>query len=100
MSHRYFDTTENAQLRAKIDRAKSQLPLPKLMRQLNYPDKHIEKSSVCPFHEDTHPSFSVFQSNNGKGWQWKCHAGCGYGDEIAFLVKHFGISRREAIRRY
>jgi hypothetical protein len=39
-------------------------------------------------------------SSNGNGWQWKCQVGCGHGDEIAFLVKHFDISRREAINRY
>src|SRR5262245_1115690 len=100
MSHRQFDTTENGELRAKIDDAKQQLPLPKLMRELNYEEKHIRKSAVCPFHKDEHPSFSVFQSKNGKGWQWKCFSACGYGDEIAFLVKHFDTPRREAIRCY
>jgi hypothetical protein len=100
MSHHYFDSTEKPELRAKIDQAKSILSLPKLMRQLSYEEKHIRTSAVCPFHSDEHPSFSVFQSKNGKGWQWKCHVGCGYGDEIAFLVKHFNISRSEAIRRY
>lgn len=100
MSGRHFDTTENAELRAKIDEAKRRLPLPALMRQLGYNEKHIRKTALCPFHSDEHPSFSVFQSKNGKGWQWKCHAGCGYGDEIALLVKHFNISRPEAIRRY
>jgi hypothetical protein len=99
VSRRQFEITENAELRAKIDEAKPRLPLPKLMRELRYDEKHIGKSAVCPFHDDEHPSFSVFQSD-GNGWQWKCHAACGYGDEIAFLVKHFGISRREAIRRY
>ena len=97
---RHFDRTENAELRAKIDQARQRLPVPELMRKLVYDEKHIGKTSVCPFHSDEHPSFSVFQSRNGKGWQWKCHSACGYGDEIAFLVKHFGISRRGAIRRY
>src|SRR6516225_11756612 len=98
MSRGYFDTTENAELRAKIDWAKQQLPLPDLIRQLGYEEKR--KTARCPFHEDKHPSFSVFQSKDGKGWQWKCHAGCGHGDEIDFLAKHVDISRREAIRRY
>ncbi|HSS15467.1 MAG TPA: CHC2 zinc finger domain-containing protein [Candidatus Dormibacteraeota bacterium] len=100
MSGRQFDSTENAELRAKIDKAKPRLPVPKLMRELGYGERHIGKEAVCPFHDDEHPSFSVFQSSDGKGWQWKCHVGCGYGDEIAFLVKHFNISRREAIKRY
>ena len=100
MSHRHFNSTENAELRAKIDEAKRRLPLPDLMTNHLGLSKHAEKDAHCPFHKDEHPSFSLFQSKNGKGWQWKCHAGCGYGDEITFLVKHFGISRREAIRRY
>jgi hypothetical protein len=100
MSGRHFDSTENAELREKLDQAKQRMPLPKLMRELGYNQRHIGKTALCPFHSDEHPSFSVFHSKEGKDWQWKCHVGCGYGDEIAFLVKHFGISRREAIRRY
>jgi len=100
MSRPYVESTDTAELRAKIDQAKPLMPLPKLMRQLNYEEKQIGKSAVCPFHEDEHPSFSVFQSKGGKGWQWKCFAGCGEGDEIAFLAKHFGIATSEAIKRY
>ena len=99
MSRRPFDSTENAELQAKIEKAKRSLPMPELMKQLGL-GEHAKKVAHCPWHSDENPSFSVFQSKNGKGWQWKCHAGCGYGDEIAFLVKHFNISRREAIRRY
>jgi hypothetical protein len=100
MSGRHSDSTENAELRAKLDEAKQRLALPNLMRELGCNQRHIGKTALCPFHSDEHPSFSVFQSKGGKGWQWKCHAGCGNGDEIAFLVKHFGISRSEAIQRY
>jgi hypothetical protein len=89
---------EFSDLRAKIEEAKPLLPLPALIRELGHEEKH--KTARCPFHSDEHPSFSVFHSSNGKGWQWKCHAGCGNGDEIDFLVKHFGISKREAITRY
>jgi len=98
MSRRHLESREKAELRAKIDEAKRRLPLPDLMQQLGYEEKR--ETARCPFHEDDHPSFSVFQSKNGKGWQWKCHAGCGHGDEIDFLAKHFNISRREAILRY
>jgi hypothetical protein len=66
MSRRHVDTTENAELRAKIDEARPQLPLPKLMRQLNYDKKHIRTSAVCSFHKDEHPSFSVFQARTEK----------------------------------
>ena len=98
MSGRHFDSTEDAQLRAKIDEAKRRLPLPELMRQLGYDEKHIGKTALCPFHGDRHPSFSVFQKNDA--WFHRCFVGCSSGDEITFLVKHFGISRREVIKRY
>src|SRR5262249_33334724 len=100
MNRGQFESTDNAELRAKIDKARLVLPLPALMRRLDFDEKHITKSAHCPFHSDEHKSFSVFQSNEGKGWQWRCFAGCGYGDEISLLVKHFGISPREAIKRY
>src|SRR5260370_3937877 len=98
MSRRHFDSTENAELRAKIDEAKRRLALPELMRQLGYDEKHIGRTALCPFHSDHHPSFSVFQKNGA--WFHRCFTGCSSGDEIALLVKHFGISRREAIKRY
>src|SRR5262249_40868381 len=53
----------------------------------------------CPFHDDKHNSFSVWKSETGR-WFWKCHTGCGEGDEIRFLEQHGGISRREAIKVY
>jgi CHC2 zinc finger len=99
MSARHFDNMENAELRAKIDKARLLLPLPSLMRRLRYHEKHIGKEALCPFHADTHPSFSVFQKKDGIWWH-RCFLGCSQGDEIAFLVKHFNISRREAIKRY
>ena len=99
MSGRHFDSTEDAELRAKIDETKRRLPLPELMRQLGYDEKHIGKTALCPFHCDQHPSFSVFKKPDGTSWH-KCFVGCSSGDEIAFLIKHFEISRREAIRRY
>jgi hypothetical protein len=61
--------------------------------------EHAKKSARCPFHDDQHNSFSEWQ--NGAGlWFWKCHAGCGEGDEISFLEKHRGISRGAAIKLY
>jgi hypothetical protein len=39
----------------------------------------------------------VFKGENG-AWFWKFHAGCGHGDEIAFLEKHKRISTGEAIK--
>ena len=80
-------------LRQKIDEAKRRLPLPELMAREGLSDR-AKKSAHCVFHDDEHKSFSVFQGADGKGWQWKCHAGCGHGDEIAFVEQHFGITRR------
>jgi hypothetical protein len=100
MSRRHFDSTENAELREKIDRAKLLLPLPALMRLLGYHEKHIRRTALCPFHSDEHPSFSVFKGKD-RFWHYKCFVcDSSGGDEIAFLVKHFNISRKEAIRRY
>src|SRR5215469_14065216 len=89
----------NSDLREKIDEAKRLLPMPKVLEKLGL-GAHAKKSAHCPFHEDEHNSFSVFHGNDGKGWQWKCHSGCGYGDEIALLMKVNGINRREAITLY
>ena len=89
----------NSDLREKIDEAKRLLPMPKVLEKFGL-GAHAKKSAHCPFHEDEHNSFSVFHGNDGKGWQWKCHSGCGYGDEIALLVKVKGINRREAITLY
>jgi hypothetical protein len=84
--------------RADIDEAKRRLPLPGLMRKVGF-GQHAKKSALCPFHDDKHNSFSVWKSSGGL-WFWKCHAGCGEGDEITFLEQHGGVSRREAIKRY
>jgi hypothetical protein len=80
-----------------IQQAKSSLPLPLLMERLGL-RQHARKSALCPFHEDQHNSFSVWQTD--KGLFWKCHTGCGEGDEINFLEKLKGISRSEATKLY
>jgi hypothetical protein len=80
-----------------IQQAKLRLPLPLLMQQLGL-SEHAKKNAQCPFHDDRNPSFSVFQI--GGSWFFKCHAGCGTGDEINFLEKHKGISRSEATTLY
>src|SRR4030095_5578768 len=98
MSRGHFDSTENAELRAKMDDAKRLLRIPSLMRRLGYDEKHIGKTALCPFHSDEHPSFSVFEGE--AGWQHKCFVGCSSGDEIVFLEKALNVSRREAINRY
>jgi hypothetical protein len=80
-----------------IPAAKDGLPLPCLLSRLDLA-AHAKRSARCPFHEDHSPSFSVFLGT--AGWRWKCHAGCGEGDEIDFLEMYFRISRADAIRRF
>jgi len=84
-------------LRAQIDAAKARLPLPALLARLGL-EEHAKKSARCPLHEDASPSFSVWQGAHG--WQWKCQAGCGNGDEIGFLEVHLRLTRADAIARY
>jgi DNA primase len=68
-----------------IAEAKRRLPLPALMHRLGLGEQ-AKKSARCPFHDDKHNSFSIWQNKDGL-WSWKCHAGCGQGDEITFLEK-------------
>jgi hypothetical protein len=81
-----------------IAEAKRRLPLPALMHRLGLGD-HAKQSARCPFHDDKHNSFSVWRNDAGV-WFFKCHAGCGQGDEIAFLELHERISTSEAIKLY
>jgi hypothetical protein len=80
-----------------IQQAKLKLPLPLLMERLGL-GEHAKKSAKCPFHEDKHSSFSIWQKDGA--WFFKCHAGCGKGDEINFLEKHEGILQSEATKLY
>jgi hypothetical protein len=82
---------------SRIAEAKAAMPLPELMSRLGMADR-ARKSARCPFHEDKRASFSVWQ--NGDGWAWKCHAGCGAGDEINFLELHEALSLKDATRRF
>jgi len=86
-------------LREKIDEAKGRLPLPELLAQLGL-GGHAKVSAHCLWHDDQHPSFSVFKGKDGF-WHYKCFV-CDAqgGDEITFLVKHLGITRGQAIGRY
>jgi AAA domain/CHC2 zinc finger len=82
-----------------ISKAKRVLPLPDLMARLGFGD-HAKKSAKCPFHDDGRNSFSVWQTNGVGGWHWKCHAGCGDGDEINFLELAEGLSPSDAVTRF
>src|SRR5215831_12962329 len=59
--------------------------------------ERAKKSAHCPFHEDKHESFSVWYNGH---WNWKCHAGCGHGDEITFLEVHEKLSHKDAVKRF
>ncbi len=49
----------------------------------------------CPFHDDHRASLSVQLVGRGA---WKCFAGCGSGDLIAFHMKRSGLSFVAAMR--
>lgn len=76
---------------------KTSLPLPELMARCGDKDR-AKKSARCPFHVDSEPSFSVFQRD--ELWFWKCHAGCGQGDELDYLKKKFGLSDADAFAKW
>ena len=81
-----------------IAEAKQWLPLPRLMHQLGLRE-HAKKSARCPFHDDKHNSFSVYKNGRGE-FRFKCHAGCGEGDEITFLELHKQISNSDATKLF
>ena len=80
----------NNDLRQKIDEAKGRLPLPELLAQLGL-GAHAKTSARCLWHDDQHPSFSVFKGKDGF-WHYKCFV-CDAqgGDEITFLVSISGL---------
>lgn len=47
----------------------------------------------CPFHEDSKASLSVNLDHGG----WRCFAGCGSGDLIAFHGRLIGLGFRDAL---
>ena len=49
----------------------------------------------CPFHEDGEASLSVHMEGRG---HWKCFAGCGHGDLVAFAMRKTGRPFAEAVR--
>jgi AAA domain/CHC2 zinc finger len=83
---------------ADIRKAKLKLPLPALMHRLGLAE-HAKKSARCPFHDDKRNSFSVWR-NDAALWLWKCHAGCGEGDEITFLEKYRSVSNSTATKLF
>jgi hypothetical protein len=84
--------------RELIADAKRRLPLPALLTQLGH-GAAAKKSAKCPLHEDGRESFSMFQRADSS-WAWKCHAGCGGGDEIELLACVRTLSSGDAIREF
>lgn len=85
-----------------LNECRRRMPLPDLMVFIGL-GEHAGKKGWCPFHESDgqshkQKSFSVFKKDGR--WFWKCHAGCGWGDEVDFLAKHFGLSKGAAIQKY
>jgi hypothetical protein len=81
-----------------LEHAKQSLPLPDLLSRIGL-GSHAKTSAKCPFHEDKRNSFSVFPTSKG-GWGWKCHSGCGGGDEIDLIAKFYDLDKAEACRRF
>lgn len=80
-----------------LSRARQVLPLPALMHRIG-DGAHAKKSAHCGWRRDLHPSLSVFP-HNGR-WFWKDHGTGESGDEITYLEKRLGLTRRAAIRTY
>jgi hypothetical protein len=81
----------------KIAQAKLLLPLEEMLDRLEDWDLCVGQKR-CPFHEDNSPSFSVFTKDDSQ--YWKCHAGCGTGDQITYLEIKLDLSRGEAIELF
>lgn len=70
----------------------------------DYYGQHVAKLSrpngsgwaqgVCPFHDDHDASLSV-HVNDGSGW--RCFAGCGTGDMVAFHMRLRGCDFKQAV---
>lgn len=80
-----------------LKQLKTILPLLRLMQVLGFGDGKLTKLR-CPFHNDQSLSLSVYQTDTG-AQAWKCHTGCGGGDEISFVAKHFGLDPKEDYKR-
>jgi hypothetical protein len=81
--------------KSNLDEAKARLRINDLWHLCGFPGKP-EKSCRCPFHQDRHNSFSVFND----GLNWKCFAGCGGGDAIDFLQRARDLTRPDACREF
>lgn len=78
-----------------LQRAKQSLRIPELWRRLNLPGE-AAKSCRCPWREDQHPSFSVFDD----GLRWHDFGTSEGGDAVDFLAKARGLSKGDACREF
>ena len=80
---------------------KKSIPLEKLIGQCVELEKHGDHFiGLCPFHDDHHPSFTVFP-NTQSFYCFGCHAGSKQittsSDHIAFLMSYFKLSFPQAV---
>jgi hypothetical protein len=68
-----------------------------LVAELRAAGAEFKGSAVrCPFHEDRHPSGSIYQGKDG-GWRYRCH-GCGVsGDLFDIRAQVTGRTRQELL---
>lgn len=78
-----------------LDAAKARLDVPALWQLLALPGMPA-RSCKCPFHEDRSASFSIFADGRG----WKCFAGCGQGDAVAFLQRARNLATGDTLREF
>jgi DNA primase len=77
-----------------LQEAKERVTIADLWREFGY-EGDPRKTCFCPCHKNTRtPAFSVF--DDGKAW--KCHAGCGEGSVVDFLIKAKSLSKAEACK--
>jgi len=84
-----------------ITSLKKSITLEKLIGQFIELEKHGDHFiGLCPFHDDHHPSFTVFP-NTQTFYYFGCHAGSKQvtksSDHIAFLMSFFKLSFPQAI---
>lgn len=76
---------------SEIEAAKSRIPSICELLQVD----PGTRSTRCPFHDDSSPSLSIYQS----GERWTCHAGCGSGDGLDMLARLENIPLSEVFKR-
>ncbi|WP_306581520.1 CHC2 zinc finger domain-containing protein [Dokdonella sp.] len=64
--------------------------------KLGKPNASGWAQGACPFHDDHAASCSVHVGDARGGW--RCFAGCGAGDLVAFHMRRTGLAFAEAVR--